>query len=122
MKLILIVEDDDSLKKALQIKLAELPDSEIILAKNGVEGLKQALSKHPDLILLDIIMPHLDGVGMLEKLRQDEWGRQAKVLVLTNVSDNEQIARCTELGAEEYLLKADRQIEDIAQEIASKIQ
>lgn len=121
MKTLLLVEDDGSLQKALQTKLGEMCDCQIIAARDGETGLQLAVSKKPDLILLDIIMPRLDGVNLLTKLREDEWGKRARVLVLTNVADDERVARCIELGAEEYLLKTDWKIEDLAKEIISKI-
>lgn len=74
MKKILIVEDEESLLKTLGEKFT-LEGFEVVKAQNGVEGLRVALQEHPDLILLDIVMPVMGGMEMLGKLRQDDWGK-----------------------------------------------
>ena len=74
-KKILIVEDDNSVRKVFKDRLLQEGFS-IIEASDGEEGLATALKEHPDLILLDILMPKMDGMTMLSKLHQDEWGRQ----------------------------------------------
>lgn len=117
---ILIVEDDVSLLKVLHTKLSEQPGITVIIARDGETGLATAMQNKPNLIVLDLIMPRLDGVSMMEKLRQDAWGKTARVLVLTNVDQNEKVARCLELGAEEYLVKTDWKLADLIAEIVSK--
>ncbi len=72
-KKILVVEDDVPELNALRDKFTREGFS-ILTAKNGEEGLAIALREHPDLILLDIIMPVMDGITMLVKLREDSWG------------------------------------------------
>ena len=84
-KSILIVEDELSLQKVLTEKLSH-EGYLIIQASNGQEGLDSALREKPDLILLDILMPVMDGSAMLEKLRADEWGKKAKVIIIINLS------------------------------------
>ena len=107
-----IVEDEATLSNALSDKFSH-EHFEVLKAKNGEEGLSIALRERPDIILLDIIMPVMDGITMLHKLREDEWGKKAHVVVLTNVSDMSGIARAIENGAFEYYVKSDTQIEDI---------
>ena len=64
--------------------------SRIFQAKDGEEGLKVANEKHPDLILLDIIMPKMDGLTMMKELREgSEWGKKVAVILLTNLSSDE---------------------------------
>ena len=111
-----IVEDDVSLSNALSDKF-ENEHFEVLKAKNGEEGLTVALRERPDIILLDIIMPVMDGITMLHKLREDEWGKKAHVVVLTNVSDMSGIARAIENGAFEYYVKSDTQIENIVESV-----
>ena len=85
-KSILIVEDDESLQHALADKFMR-EGFETHTALTGKSGLESALTHHPDIILLDIVMPEMDGPTMLEKLRQaGEWGKKARVIFLTNLS------------------------------------
>lgn len=72
-KRILIVEDEIPMLKALVDKFSRA-GFETLEAKNGIEGLAVALKEHPDLVLLDLVMPKMDGVKMMEKLREDSWG------------------------------------------------
>src|SRR3989338_8177678 len=85
-KTILIVEDEKPLRDALQHTF-EAEGFEVMTAGDGRAGLTKALEKKPDLILLDIVMPKMNGTTMLSELRQNIWGRGAKVIVLTNLSD-----------------------------------
>ena len=70
-KIILVVEDEKPMARALELKLYH-EDFEVLEVENGEKGLEIALREHPDLILLDIIMPGMDGTTMLKKLREDE--------------------------------------------------
>ena len=81
-KILLIVDDEDIVYKALSTQFNQ-EEVEIISTKDGVQGLEAATSHHPDIILLDLVMPKMDGITMLSKLRQDEWGKTAKVIVLS---------------------------------------
>ena len=116
MAKILVIEDDASLGKALVIKLQSLK-YEVDRAGNGQEGLALALANHHDLILLDLIMPILSGTDMLKALRQDEWGKSVPVIIMTNLSGENRIAQATDLGANEYIVKADMDINDIVKEV-----
>ncbi|HUY05599.1 MAG TPA: response regulator [Candidatus Paceibacterota bacterium] len=119
MKKILVVEDDEPTLKALRVALesAGLAVSE---AENGIGGLTMAFTEHPDLILLDILMPLMDGWDMLEQLREkDDWGKCVPVIVLTNLSadEDEQIRRIAELGPSFFLVKADWKLEGIVDKV-----
>lgn len=119
-KRVLIVEDEPSICNALCDKLAH-EGFAALEAKNGKEGLKVALREHPDLILLDIILPVMDGLTLLKKLRQDSWGMNAKIIILTNLSDDEKVAEAIQNGAFEYLVKSDWKIEDVVKKITEMI-
>lgn len=119
-KIILVVEDEDPLQLVLRDVLT-VEGYEVVSAVNGVEGLEMALRDHPDLILLDILMPKMDGLEMLKKLREDEWGKKAPVIVLTNLSDNEDIAKAVEEDVFEYFVKTDIRIDQVIQRIRDKI-
>jgi len=113
---ILIVEDERSLSSALVDKLTH-EGFIAITAKNGEEGLEVALREHPDLILLDIVMPVMDGMAMLKKLREDAWGKSAKVIFLTNLSDNEKLSEAMGSEVFEYFVKSDWKIEDVVAKV-----
>lgn len=115
-KRILIIEDDKSLFHALSDKLLS-QGFEVVNALNGEDGLVKAISEHPDLILLDIIMPHMDGITMLKKLREDAWGKNAKVVMLTNVNDTNNISQTIELGSFDYLVKSDLSLAEIVEKV-----
>lgn len=112
-KKILIVEDELPLLKALTDKFAR-EGFQTLQAQNGQEGLTLARSEHPDLILLDIIMPVMDGMTMLKHLRSDDWGKTVPVIILTNLSpDDKTLWNVVATEPSYYLLKADRKIEEL---------
>ena len=120
-KKILIIEDEAPLRNAVS-DILTFEGFQIFQAKNGQEGLEVALREHPDLILLDLMMPVMDGLTMLEKLRGDEeWGKNAAVILLTNINDPEKVARATEAGSYEFLVKSDWNIEDVVKKIKARL-
>jgi DNA-binding response OmpR family regulator len=120
-KTILIVEDEPELSKALSDKLSEEGFS-ILEAKNGQEGLDIAKDKHPDLILLDILMPIMDGMTMLEMLREDESCKDIPVIFLTNLDDQEKVSEALKAGSFDYLIKTDWSLADIVKKIKNKLE
>ncbi len=104
-KTILLVEDDEMISMMYKTKF-EQADFEVLAANNGTEGLELALSKKPDLILLDIIMPQLDGFTVLERLKMSSKTKNIPVYLLTNLGTEEDIKKGEELGAKDYLVKA----------------
>lgn len=115
-KTILIVEDDISLLKALVAKFSK-EGFECLEAKNGKQGLKAAIDNKPDLILLDIVMPRMDGISMLEELRKDTWGKDAAVIILSNLSLTEKAVDIEEYNALQYLIKSDWSLEEIVKKV-----
>src|ERR1035437_4945705 len=107
-KTILIVEDEKSLRGAM-VDILHHKNFLPLEAKNGKEGIEVALLKHPDLILLDLIMPEMDGMTALKKIREDVWGATVPIIIMTNLSaTNEQSV--TDAMAHEfthYLIKSD---------------
>ena len=120
VKKILIVEDETSSLKALVDKFNR-EGFKTIEAQDGEIGLKKALKEHPDLILLDIILPKMDGLTALKKLREDKWGKDALVILLTNLSDSKKVAEAVEHNACEYLVKSDWTIEDVVKRVKDKL-
>ena len=119
-KIILVVEDEEPMQRVLKDVLT-VEGYEVFEAKNGVEGLELSLKEHPDLILLDILMPKMDGLEMLKRLREDEWGNKVPVIVLTNLCDNEDIAKAVEEDVFEYFVKTDIKIDEVLSRIREKI-
>jgi DNA-binding response OmpR family regulator len=117
---ILIVEDDASLREALYDKLKH-EGFTVLTAKNGQEGLQIALDEHPDLMLLDIVMPIMDGLVTLKKIREDNWGKNAKIIMLTNLSDNDKISAAVAEGSFEYIVKSDWKMEDVVKKIKAQL-
>ncbi len=120
LKKILIIEDDRSLQMALSEKFKH-EGFEVLTADNGKTGLKAALENRPNLILLDLLMPIMDGMTMLKKLRKDDWGKYVYVIILTNKEPGVEVAdearRMPYMSS--YLMKSDYDIMDIV-EMAKK--
>ncbi|MGA3292215.1 MAG: response regulator [Candidatus Microgenomates bacterium] len=115
-KKILIVDDDGSLRNALKDKINH-EGFTALMAGDGEEGLKVGIKEKPDLILLDVIMPKINGIKMLEKLREDKWGEHVPVLLLSNDDDPEHIRETLKDNATDYLIKSDWELEDIIKKI-----
>jgi DNA-binding response OmpR family regulator len=113
-KKILVVEDDVRLRKLLTDGL-QAQKFLVIEAQNGKEGVEQALEKHPDLILLDLLMPVMGGMEALKKIREDEWGTKVPVIVLTVLSatDENLVKDMVETRPVYYLVKSDWKIHDV---------
>ena len=116
MNTILIIEDEKLLADALKRKL-ERSGFSVFIAIDGAEGLEFALDKHPDLILLDIVMPIMDGITVLDRIREDEWGAKVPVLILSNLSDAESIKESKASGINDYLIKTDWKISDVVKRV-----
>ncbi len=113
---ILIVEDEKALLAVLSDKFRR-EGFMVYGAKDGLAGLNMACKVKPALVILDIVMPSMDGLTMLKKLREDKWGNAVPVLILSNLSDPEQINEATSRGAVEYLVKSNWGLEDVVQKV-----
>ena len=119
-KTILIIEDE----KLLLNTLAEKFESEgfiVIRADDGEEGLQKAKAVEPDIILLDILMPKMDGLTMLNNLRHDGWAKGIPVFILTNVEDQAKMASAVDNLAQGYFIKSNWKLEDIVSEVKEKL-
>lgn len=85
MKTVLIIEDDQIILEMYRDKF-QVSHYGVITALNGEDGLAAALRHHPDLILLDLAMPKMDGMTVMKKLREDPWGNLVPVIILTNLN------------------------------------
>ena len=113
---ILVVEDEEILLTALKEELTQ-GGYEVEGAADGVEGLEKVKSFQPDLVLLDLLMPKMDGMEVLQKLKGDNKTKDVPVVILTNLSDYEKISEALSLGAMDYLVKANYRLEDLMDKV-----
>ena len=113
-KKILVIEDEATLQKALNEVLLQ-EGFEVLSANDGMIGLETAKKENPDLILLDIILPKMDGFEVLAKLKADD--ENTPVVILTNLSDVNDVQKALDLGATTYLVKADYHLNEVIQKI-----
>ncbi len=120
-KTILIVEDELPMLKALSDKFS-LEGFDILEAKDGAEGLKTATEKKPDLIILDIFMPVMDGKTMFEKLRADDWGKTVPVIILTNLNpDDKTLDELMKNGPSYYFIKSKWKLEELVEKVKKEL-
>lgn len=105
MAKILIIEDDPLIVKIYTTRLSA-DGFEVVSAENGEEGLKLIEQDGIDLIVLDLMMPRIDGFGLLEKIRATEKTKDLPVLVYSNLAQEEEVTRVKNLGATEFIVKA----------------
>ncbi|MEX0932258.1 MAG: response regulator [Candidatus Saccharimonadales bacterium] len=117
---ILIVEDESALCQVLEDTFKEEGFS-VDTAKDGEEGLKKAQKGNPDLIILDVILPKMDGMELLKKLKSDEAGKNTKVIMLTNSDSPDNVFESLNYGATDYLTKADWQLEDLVAKVKERL-
>ncbi|MBU0976241.1 MAG: response regulator [Patescibacteria group bacterium] len=119
-KTILIVEDDAPILQALVDKFTNEGFS-VIEASDGEEGLMKAKDEKPEVILLDIVMPKMDGITMLKELRGSDWGKDIPVFLLTNLSDMDKISESVQIGISGYMIKSDWKLEDVVKKVKEKL-
>jgi len=104
-KTVLIIEDDPLIVKIYSTRLKS-DGYEVFSAENGEDGLKLAEEKHPQLVILDVMMPRIDGFGVLSRLRSAEETKNIPVLLYSNLAAEEEINRAKSMGATEFIVKA----------------
>lgn len=113
---ILLVEDDDFLSRMYVSKL-EHEGFDVLMAADGETGLQLAINERPDIILLDLLLPKRDGFSVLSEIKRRPEMRRLPVIVLTNLSQQEQVDKCMALGAAECLIKAHFTPSEVVQKI-----
>lgn len=111
-KKILIIDDEVFLANVLREQLVQ-EDYVCDTARDGREGLEKSLSGSPDLIILDLMMPVMDGFAVIERLRADERGKNIPVIVLSNINNAKTVEEMRAKGAQEYLVKVNNSLADI---------
>lgn len=101
---ILVVDDDPNIMRTIRDRL-EKNGYDVLTAPNGREGLEMALDEKPDVVLLDIIMPIMDGHEMLEALRRQPSGEEPSVIMFTARSQKQDISRANACGIDDYVVK-----------------
>lgn len=117
MAKIAIIEDDQAISQMYRFKF-EADGYTVETAGNGKLGLELAQSMKPDIILLDLMMPEMNGDEMLTLLRKTDWGKDIKVIILTNMGEQEIPATVKDLGVSGVILKANmtpRQVAELVQ-------
>jgi CheY-like chemotaxis protein len=105
MTKIAIIEDDPVISQMYRFKF-EASNFEVQLANNGKRGIEMVKSFQPDLILLDLQMPEMNGADALEIIRKNEWGKNIPVIILTNMGEEESPKKLRALGIHSYIVKA----------------
>lgn len=116
-KKILIADDEEAFRLLLKNEFIDGGGFTVFEAKDGEEALALALKEHPDIVLLDIMMPKKEGIGVLKELRKDPWGKDALVYMLTQLSDMSKVADAIENGARGYIVKSERTTASIRDEV-----
>jgi len=121
MAKILFIEDDPLIVKIYTTRLTA-DGYEVLSADNGEQGLKIAQENVPNLIVLDIMMPKMDGFGVLTQLKADERTKYIPIIVYSNLAQEEEIARAKFLGANEFIVKANLSPTEMVEKIKSYLQ
>ena len=119
-KKVLLIEDDAAMRTALSEALTS-SGMTVVEGTDGDTGLVLALKEHPDIILLDLLMPNMGGIGFLGGLRKDEWGKQVPVIVLTNLNSMQAVAEAFEHGSYDYLVKANVTLAEVVAKIKERL-
>ena len=117
---VLIIEDEIDLRRLLKNKLVSR-GFDVLEADNGKIGLEMALSQHPDIILLDILMPVMDGLLMLKELRYSEYGKSVPIIILTNLERTKVVGESLEKDFNNYFMKSDLEPDDVINIIREKL-
>lgn len=115
-KKILIIEDDYYLRDLMARQLL-IEGFKVVGAEDGETGLEKAASEKPDLILLDLILPGIDGYEVLEKLKSNPELSKITVVIVSNLAQKSDIEKGLKMGAAEYLVKFDHTPEEVAKKV-----
>ncbi len=115
-----IIEDDQAISQMYRFKF-EAEGYEVETAENGKLGLELAEKMKPDIILLDLMMPEMNGDEMLAKMRKTNWGSKIKVIILTNMGEQEIPEDVKKLGVAAVILKADMTPKQVAEVVKTQL-
>lgn len=116
-KKILIIDDNESYLSILNQKFT-FDGYEVITAKDGTEGLKKAEDTQPSIILIDLLLPNLNGIQVMQALRKTAWGKTVPFIILTNVNPDEEILQAIMQNKPAYyLVKPEVSLDDISEKV-----
>lgn len=116
MQNILLIEDDRFLIDIYTTKLKESGFS-VEVVSDGELALSKIKEKNPDLVILDIVLPHLDGWEILRQIKSDPKLKKMKIIILSNLGQREEVEKGTDLGAVKYLIKANYTPSEVVAEV-----
>ena len=117
---VLLVEDDKMIVEMYTLKFSQ-EGYEVIMAENGKDGLQKAKETKPDIILLDVILPQMDGFTVLKELKADDEIKNIPVVLLTNLGQDGDVRKGLELGAIDYLIKANYTPSQVVEKVKSLV-
>jgi DNA-binding response OmpR family regulator len=120
MAKIAIIEDDQAISQMYRLKF-DAEGYEVETAANGKLGLELADAMRPDIILLDLMMPETNGDEMLERMRGTDWGKDIKVIILTNVGEQEAPESIKHLGVRRFIVKAEMTPRQVAEMVKNEL-
>lgn len=120
MPKIAIIEDDRAISQMYRIKF-EAEGFTVETAENGKLGLELTEKMKPDIILLDLMMPEMSGAEMLAKLRATEWGKNIKVIILTNMGEQEAPESIKSMGIRRFIVKAEMTPRQVAEMVKKEL-
>ena len=115
-KIILIVEDDVFIRDIYQVKFSQ-EGFEVLSAEDGIKALDILKEKVPDIILLDILMPYMNGLEVLKKIKSNEALKNIPVIMLSNISEKDKVDEITEYGVTDYLIKSHFTPSEVVQKV-----
>ena len=118
-KKILIIEDDEFFRELIRKKISSNKDFEFMEAADGEKGLEAIKKEKPDLVLLDLLLPNVDGFEVLSKVRSDSDISKTPIIVLSNLGQQEDIEKALKLGANDYMIKSQFDINQIIDKITN---
>jgi DNA-binding response OmpR family regulator len=119
-KKIAIIEDDIAISQMYRMKF-EVEGFEVETADNGKLGVELVKSFRPDIVLLDIMMPEMDGAEALAEMRANDWGKDLTVIILTNTGQQEAPESLNSLGVDSYIVKAEKTPKEVAEFVKRKL-
>ena len=120
MKKVLVVEDDQFLSNAYKLKLSK-SGFDVSVASDGEIGIKLMKEDKPDIVLLDLIMPNVDGFTCLESIKADDSLKDVPVIVASNLGQDEDVERAKSLGAVDFIIKSNISIEEIVEKVKAVV-
>lgn len=120
MKRVLIVEDEEIMLDLLQRKL-KAHGYEVLVARDGEEGLRLIKAERPDLIIMDLVMPKMDGFMVMEEIQKDEGLKKIPLIVVSNSGQPVELGRVKDLGAKDWLIKTEFNPQELVEKIKNQL-